>query len=83
MAGDVIVHARFLEAQERHRTADRVTAAFAGAGPGDPATIDGEGVEVAVVPVTEPPRSTLAAIAKPPRLGPVARWRVRRPSHDR
>ena len=30
MPGEVIVHARFLEAQERHRTANRVTAAFAG-----------------------------------------------------
>ena len=81
MPGEVIVHARFIEAQERHRTADRATAAFAGTG--DPATVDGVRVDAATVPVTEPPRSSLAAIAKPPRLGPVARWRVRRPSHDR
>jgi len=83
MPGEVVVHARFLEAQERHRTADRAIAAFAGAGPGDPATIDGERVDATAVPVIEPPPSTLAAIAKPPRLGPVARWRVRRPSRDR
>ncbi len=36
MPGEVIVHARFLEAQERHRTANRVTAAFASAGTGRP-----------------------------------------------
>jgi hypothetical protein len=85
MPGEVVLHARFLEAQERHRTADRAIAALAGAGagPGDPATIDGERVDATAVPVTEPPPSTLAAIAKPPRLGPVARWRVRRPSRDR
>ena len=83
MPGEVVLHARFLEAQERHRTADRTAAAFAGAGPGDPATIDCERVDATAVPVTEPPPATLAAIAKPPRLGPVARWRVRRPSRDR
>ena len=83
MPGEVIVHARFLEAQERLRTADRTITADADSGAGEPMTIDCERVESVTVPVTEPPRATLAAVAKPPRLGPMARWRVRRPSRDR
>ena len=83
MPGEVIVHARFLEAQERLRTADRTIAGYADGGAGEPVTIDCERVEAVAVPVTEPPRAALTAIAKPARLGPVARWRVRRPSRDR
>jgi hypothetical protein len=83
MAGEFVGHTRFLEAQERHRTANRAAPALPAAAPGEPPAIDGEPVAAPPPPMTESMRSALAAMAKPPRPGSAKRWRVRRPSPDR
>jgi hypothetical protein len=83
MPGEVIAHAQFLEARERHRTAERAVPPPVAAASDEPPTLDGEPADAPPLPVTETTRSALAATAAPPRLGPAGRWRVRRPSHDR
>ena len=67
MPGEVIAHAQFLEARERHRTADRAASPPVAVASDEPPPLDGQ----------------RAARAVPPRLGPAGRCRVPRPSRDR